>query len=79
MGLERAKNNRYYCTCCMKNIKKNEKFFHDGKSFYRNSHTVNICYRCITGMFLQADVPQEEVNLIKNEIMINRIEGGEDE
>lgn len=73
--LDIADSSRYKCTCCNEKINKGEKYFRDAKSSgIRFSHTVNICYRCITKMYLKANVCQKEVDKIRDEIMIERIE-----
>jgi hypothetical protein len=78
MDMQIANDNRYKCTCCGNKILKGEKYFRDAKSSgIRFSHTVNICRLCITRAFLKADVIEEEVDKVRNEIMIEKIEGEE--
>jgi hypothetical protein len=73
--IEVATDSRYHCTCCGHNIKKGEKYFRDAKSSgMRFSHTVNICRLCIARLFLKADITEEEVDNVRDDIMINKIE-----
>ena len=74
-----AEDNRIKCTCCENRINKGEKYFRDAKHGYRNSHTVNICYKCIGRMFLKAGITDEELEKIKSEVMIDVIEGEQNE
>ena len=74
-----AGDNRIKCTCCGEKINKGEKYFRDAKQSYRSSHTVNICYKCIGRMFVKARITDEELEKIKSEVMVDVIEGEQNE
>ena len=73
MELETAINNRYKCTVCGGKITKSQKFFRDAATFWRASHTVNICRNCITLMMLKCGVTDDEIGQIKKQIILEKI------
>ena len=64
-----ATDNRIHCSYCSNRINKTEKYFRDSKKGWNNTHTVNICYKCIVKLFLYLNLNDDEICKIKKEIM----------
>jgi hypothetical protein len=68
-----AEGNRYMCVCCGGKINKGEKYFRDAKASFRQSHTVNICCRCMVRFIIL--LGEEEVSKIKKDIIMEGLTG----
>ena len=68
-----AEDNRIKCTCCSKKIWRGEKYFRDAQQKWRSSHTVNICQRCITKMFIIVNMDEKEVGKIRKDLILEHL------
>jgi RNase P subunit RPR2 len=73
--LDKAEHSRYHCTECMQYIKKGEKYFRDAKSGWRSSHTVNICWKCLTKAFFELNISARDTAKLKIEFLAEAILG----
>lgn len=71
--LIKAENSRWKCTGCGNTIFKGELLFRSILRAWRDSHTVNLCRKCIIRMFLEYNVGNKELVDIKKEMMMESL------
>jgi len=67
--------NRCWCEFCSKPIGKGEKCLILHKQAQRGTARINICRRCLMKVFLELNVKNKEITLLKKELILEKLNG----